>query len=502
MNVKAPYNIENYLESIELLNRQNRFDRILELIMEQKTLNAPHPPLLLFFSAEEAFYKRNYKTALQSYLQAKTISYYEFFCFRASAYVSESMRNPLKAIQFAKKALRIRPHDCATLALLAKAYTTIEQPDKAQIIQKKILSLTDNPPESFPSQPEQAHFPPVGEEKLEEFSQIISPKGADEAMGLFREPKLSGCRNQKENNAEPYMLGEKRERQIEEYHSLYQRRVHSHTNFLFAGYEKKILKHPPPLQNLLPFCRKSYLIHWQGCGIAINPGQNFLDHLHHSSLFLQDLHAVIITEPAADSLEELNNLCILSSKLSALHLHTPLTFYIHPSFYPHFKRRWPTYQQIYTLTDSWNIHDTIQCNTYRTCDHIHGIHIQCKNSSGQTSLAYLHDKPTDLHPCDILIMNSLHASAAYIQAIHPKITILYNLMQSSYEELRQIKLLQEQLAGTSKLLPCPAHLKMQLASYLFETGDGEPPLDICNLCAIATSPFTIELVSKQLLLNY
>ncbi len=556
MKVEAPYDIEAYLERTQELSCLDQNQSILTFIEEQKEQHNLTPNLLHLFTGEEAFYQHHYKSALQQYLQAKNTLHYEFFCFRASAYLSEEINNYLKAIQFAKKALCIRPEDHPTLTLLARTYASIDQRDKAQIIKQKLEALTEDDrreEKTATDQEEPHHFIPVGEQELEELSQIFSTK-EPEQTDLFSSETSTPKKHTYETDTSPEPNADWRtasvvlppgcdlfshspkpweseesltkrlyetidspqfpqvpvkdhsmtnQKQLEDYHQLYRRKTNNKTDFLFSSNKLSYSSLPYPMQNLLTQPRKSFFVHWQGQGIVINPGKNFLDNLHQHSLFLQDIQAIIVTEATPDSLEELNTLYTLSSKLSALHLTTPITFYVHPRLYEYLKLQWKEHQQVYSLVNSWNIHERIHCSTCHLGSEICGINLHCKGLIRDISIVYLTGTPTELKPCDILIMDASQASAEHILAMNPKITVLYNTKaESAHKKLHHIKKLRNHIVETNRIIPLTDNLNIQLENLHIQTEEGETASDVSALCAVATSSSTIELVQKDSIIQY
>jgi tetratricopeptide (TPR) repeat protein len=557
MEVLAPYDIERYLENTQKLSLQNNHQGILELINEQQKQHDLPSNILTFFSAEEAFYRNDYKAALQYYLKAKNTPHYEFFCFRASAYASELMNNYLKAIQFAKKSLRIRPDDYPTLAILAKTYTSIDQRDKAQIIKQKLEALKEvapNEPEPPTQSEETHHFIPVGEQELEELNQIFSNKGSDE-QSLFSRESLShptkhsyekdttpltkeeqqhesvvlppGCdlsshspkpweREETltkrlyvtDDETPPFFLNNKKtpsssNKLLADYHNLYTKRPTISTNRLYSYKNKKTTDLPPTIQQIVTPTNNSYMIHWKSHGVVINPGYDFLENLHLNGQFVQDIHTVIITESPPECLEEITKLYTLSTQLSAANLGHPITFYVHPTLYETLKHQWSAPQHLYKLTDSWKIHEQIHCTTHCNNDQLCGITVSCQDAHQPRTVTYLIAETTQPTPCDILVLDMERPSSELIDTIAPKITILCNTSDhSSHEQLRHIKNLQQQLKGYSNIIPLSLDLTVNLITCQLQTAGRENSIMMSELCAVATTPSTIELIHKDNILLY
>lgn len=85
---------------------------ILHIIEKHKGLVESNPhDWEEFFKGESTFYSGQYEKSLQHYLAAKEVPYYHFFCFRTSCFVARARGNQEQAINFAKKALKLKPND-------------------------------------------------------------------------------------------------------------------------------------------------------------------------------------------------------------------------------------------------------------------------------------------------------------------------------------------------------------------------------------------------------
>ncbi|MEM1282051.1 MAG: tetratricopeptide repeat protein [Chlamydiota bacterium] len=549
MKAEVSCNIETYLEKTQQLGSLNEDQRILEFI--EKSKNQPYLPrnFQSLFDAEEAFYKHHFKTALKNYLKAKNTPFYEFFCFRASAYASEEINNYLKAIQFAKKALRIRPNDYTTLVLLARTYTSIDQRDKAQEIYEKLKGLSPIEERTEKKEKEQEdshHFIPVGEQELEELSQIFAKKGPEQASlfaceasskhtyendtspvpgkdwekesvvlppgcDLFShspkpwESEESLTKRLYETNEAPKPpfikashLPFTNQKLIEDYYQLYRRRTNNQTNFLFSCNHSNQSLFSYPINGIVECPQKSFMIHWEGHGVAVNPGKNFLDSIHQYSLFIQDIQTILVTDPQPDSLEAIKKLYSLSAELSKHNLTSPITFHLHPTLYEQLKTQWPNHQQVYKLVKSWNIEEKMHCKTCFENKKISGVTITCKNKQQNLSITYLTQKPQTTDHCDLLIMDACNANAEEILAINPRISILYHTnSELAHERLHGIRKLQNHLTASIPIIPTTNYLNVQLRDLSIQTEEGQNSYDVSDLCAVATSQSTIALVPKQ-----
>ncbi|MCB1212707.1 MAG: hypothetical protein KDK40_00245, partial [Chlamydiia bacterium] len=78
-----------------------------------------------------------------------------------------------------------------------------------------------------------------------------------------------------------------------------------------------------------------YFIRWQGKGIAVNPGRQFLDSLHRSGLSVRDIDFVVVTRQNPEAFEDVKAIHQINYKLNAvksdrLHL---INYYLHQNAY-------------------------------------------------------------------------------------------------------------------------------------------------------------------------
>lgn len=90
-----------------------------------------------------------------------------------------------------------------------------------------------------------------------------------------------------------------------------------------------------------------YFIRWNGKGIVINPGRNFLDNFHKQGLHIWDINAIIVTCEHYDSYADIQEIYSLNSKLNKDSSETHVIHYylvqkayqlLAPHLKPHFKQ--------------------------------------------------------------------------------------------------------------------------------------------------------------------
>lgn len=141
--------LKSYLTLCRRLSKQANFPQPLLAYLEEQ-LEQPLLPYhwANFYKGEYAFYSEQYEQAVRHYLLAKDIPHFNFFCFRATAFLSKVLGRHQKAQEFAAKALAIYPNDETTLSLM----------------------------ESKRSEGEESAMPviPIGEEEWKELNAIFS----------------------------------------------------------------------------------------------------------------------------------------------------------------------------------------------------------------------------------------------------------------------------------------------------------------------------------------
>jgi tetratricopeptide (TPR) repeat protein len=138
--------IEQYLKKVRLLsiqlNDSEKARQDLEGLIEKGKLESEgNSSYENFFLGEINFYAKDYETALKHYLQAQAVHNFTFFCYRASAYLFEQMNNLEKALDFAKKALKIFPSDYLTLFLMENLLKRDLQAEDALEIRSRLNAL-------------------------------------------------------------------------------------------------------------------------------------------------------------------------------------------------------------------------------------------------------------------------------------------------------------------------------------------------------------------------
>ncbi|MFQ5729394.1 MAG: hypothetical protein ACE5GN_03440 [Waddliaceae bacterium] len=191
-------------------------------IAEQKAVFPTSPENTAFFDGEYAFYSKNYRHALVHYLKARTIPSFEFFCYRASAYVSFSRGEREKTSRFIDKALTIRPLDYPLLTLYHKVLMEKGENEKAKEIKGQMEKIKDEfsakvPEEEKPME-EICETPTMTMEATNEF--IATKLGVDLDMEDALEKRIRASHTLQSDLVQSYFEESKKERKIKN-HALY-----------------------------------------------------------------------------------------------------------------------------------------------------------------------------------------------------------------------------------------------------------------------------------------
>jgi len=287
----------HYLERVQRYAVSEELLDAIQYIQSLKNDHQTDPVLGAFLKAELAFYHKNYHEALKYYLEARHIPFFHFFCYRASAYLSLEALHHHKAIKFIKKALRIKSDDYPSLKLVYHLYMIDDKHEKVQIVKNKIAHIKNHheqksTPQSFS----------LGEQEFDEFNQIMAKSENDSEMLFsqeFEEFKSIFTIN----------LSSYKDTSILKKIGAYKSRAPLTADFalFFEGFNcahnVQANFAATSITKTQPEHNGGYFIYWKGCGIAINPGKYFLENLMYHQLFLQDIHAVIITHerPLSDA---------------------------------------------------------------------------------------------------------------------------------------------------------------------------------------------------------
>ncbi len=413
--------VEKYLEKIQKLkvlstNDPEKLEKLLDFVIEQKLSFGESPEINFLFKGEHAFHNGNYEQALINYMQARAIPSFEFFCYRATAYVSFLRGDNDKAISFILKALGFRPLDYDTLKLYHEILTQKGEREKAIEIKEKIekiecenidselyqrfpKSSTENIRNELTSEQELSfshedlttnkEYSKMEEEpklkskythtsiyQMEEKSPssegfthettshfIAAKLGVDLDAEKALEIRIQEFQREQTNRIQRYLEESKKNRKVRDF-SLH---ILNGWNSLGSNAREDTTQRSVSEILLAEQSRQTsggFFIRWNGMGIAINPGSNFLENFHKQGLFIEDINFVIVTQDSPEAHTDIHRIYDLNYQLNKIspELHV-INYYLNHKAYqdlshalkPNFKQERNTVHSLELFLDSPDI---------------------------------------------------------------------------------------------------------------------------------------------------
>lgn len=426
-----------------------KVEEVLQFINEQIKEVQGKKPDEDFFIAERAFYSKEYEKALKGYLLARAIPHFQFYCFRASAYISMRRGQNDKALNFAKKALSIYSEDPFTKTLIETLSSTYLQEAPQKIPAAKVAIGKKEMEELAhifqENQPQKELFSCEFESSYDTLSHpsdtpsdVIYATRTEAAMNMdFFSPskdrdttssetltkRLYALKNSSEEQdalreispaSSPNVLLEELKKMAEsekrqELHenqrfsmpSVQQEKINEealqykikgfkdsqtqllinyfeegkarpslpdHCLYVLHGWNTRHSRDMEPSVStrilLTDQARKSsggFFLRWNGKGIAINPGENFLKNFHEKGLHIKDIDFVIVTRDVPEMYSDVKEIYHLNTQLNKISSDFQLIhYYLNPKAYqqlspilkPNFKQERHTVLPLELFLDS------------------------------------------------------------------------------------------------------------------------------------------------------
>lgn len=420
--VLESHSIENYLKETQKLkvvstNDTEKLEMLLEFVLKQKDIYEDSSEVIHLFKGEHAFHSGNYEQALVNYMQAREVPNFEFFCYRATAYVSFIRGDNDKATSFIQKALGYRPLDYDTLKLYYEILTQSRDQEQAKEIKEKIVMIesenseieshhdkTPLPPQ-FNDAGETAKEPeinfhhslvneelssnvekttmeddmPSGDEAKHEWSSFETPSaneslpnettsqfiatklGVDLDTEKALETRIQEFQQSQTKQIQSYIEESKRKRSMRDYF------LHILNGWSSRGSRSEDGQSEHKLASdilLMEQSRKisgGFFIRWNGKGIVINPGSNFLENFHKQGLYIGDINFVIVTRDSPEANADIKRIYNLNYQLNKIspELHV-INYYLNHKAYqnlshtlkPNFKQERNTVHSLELFLDS------------------------------------------------------------------------------------------------------------------------------------------------------
>lgn len=380
-----PQVIEKYLPYVQQLSRRLDTDpgalqELFHTIEDHKDNAIGDEALQEFFKGEYAFYNGLYERSLNHYLKARSVKHFEFFCYRASAYVFKEKGDLKQALKFVKKALVIFPEDYVSQLLFRDLLAPIEPVKGLQDIEEKDFGSQDKFLEDFSDvissphsdlNPQESNMntdtnlfsyastaDPTVKAMLTErlypstvVEQYIAPFSQPEArlelpfdeFTLFDEKGPGYATDYVSNKFTSHQLDKQNDELDSAYRSFQSIRSSVISQYLDFWKKRSALpddclyvffgwhhihqnrsvstNDPASIINILLSDRLNkssggYFLRWNGKGIVINPGKSFLLQFHKKGLHVRDIDFIICTHEQPDSYSDISEIYELNACLN------------------------------------------------------------------------------------------------------------------------------------------------------------------------------------------
>ncbi|MFA6914800.1 MAG: hypothetical protein WC222_00240 [Parachlamydiales bacterium] len=389
--------MQNYLSEIhEILNGiekgyKQKNDLILSILRHQEHY-ANNPLLQKFFNAESEFYQGDYENSLKNYIQAKTIPFFQFFCYRASAFIAYQRNHFDQALRFVKKAQALIPQDKETQLLydILQEHTKEEETSQEPLSTHYQVDNTEHSLKQDSSEDETSQnfintlsslyqadnvtshilqdlelpmnsplsnsgIPPsnaaltrrfyaLGDDE-EKSSTSIKTHNQETAMSLadledtdlhthnkhthnIAHDRLNTAEQALEDRIQSFQ--KQKAQCLNQYVKRARQRKQNLDNYLYVfngwnsrpqGIQLNVNQEEPSfahflLSNNMRKPTTGLYIKWNGKGIVINPGKNFLDQFHRANLNITDIDIVVVTQSDPDAYTDVKEIYDLNYQLN------------------------------------------------------------------------------------------------------------------------------------------------------------------------------------------
>lgn len=347
--------IENYVKQAHRLAEKNlqnpqAKEELFSLIEGHRQEAEGNRPFEEFFKGEASFFNEQYDRALKHYIQATTVPDFQFYCYRASAFVSVARQDIEKGRSFLEKALAIHPGDTFLKNLRAKLEdipsetlqesTQSTPAESTSQLLSQIFEGKPAPKELFSEElPPPSFIPPTkstasqtkaqnqtlasyqSQTALEEppletaapYMNFLNPKSilndlespsTDPLKNTIRQFQLSQTAltdKYLESRRKPSLLS-LNDFQLEVLH----------------GWPTS-LENPDEIALLTKHSRASsggYYIRWNGKGIVLNPGKQFMEYFHQQGHHIRDIDFVIVSRHTSEAYDDIKEIYELNQELN------------------------------------------------------------------------------------------------------------------------------------------------------------------------------------------
>ncbi|MBA3237128.1 MAG: hypothetical protein H0T62_02105 [Parachlamydiaceae bacterium] len=353
---------EGYLKQVRELVLQNQNGsqpdnhELLSVIEEQKTNYAGDSSFESFFNGEHHFYNGCYEQALKCYLEAKDVPCFQFFCYRASSLISKERGQPEKALSYIQKAFKLDSDDPTVQQLFTSLRSAVEvngeeSNKNGQLASGEAYPLFENSGgNQFYDTNSYQEIPrknPVTTRKSENFT-ATSTDEFQENHALKK--RINLFQNTQLEQMQAYL------KQGEQHLELLDNSLYILNGWNLAAPAKPFL--------FTEESRKSsggHYLRWNGKGIAINPGANFLENFHAQGFCVRDIDFVLVTRNSKDAYADVRAISELCQQVNRVasdrqiihyYLHQRVCQELAPFLKPSFKQARNTIHKLEMFLDS------------------------------------------------------------------------------------------------------------------------------------------------------
>lgn len=376
-----PQVLEKYFPFIQQMSRRLDSDpgalqELLHTIERYKDDAGGEQAFQDFFKGEYAFYNGLYERSLNHYLNARGVDHFEFFCYRASAFIFKEKGDTKKALRFVKKALGIFPEDYVSQLLFRELLTPVDKvPESCHDhetcdVEPNDISFDDitgigscpssdlNPQESimntdtnlysyastadptvkamltqrlYPSLTPDPYLIPVSQDNMPSMPSFEEFKyhGGEEIAFDMSSTSIELDGQKDELDIAYSDFSRDRSSAISSYLKSWKNRISLPDDclYLFHGWSQEISGYQDAsktafeamqlfLSESLNKASGGFYLRWNNQGVVINPGRSFLQQFHMKGLHIRDIDFVICTHDQIDTYIDIREIYELNSCLN------------------------------------------------------------------------------------------------------------------------------------------------------------------------------------------
>ncbi len=330
--------IESYVKQVQKLaektaqNPQSR-EELFSLIEGHRQEANGNRPFEEFFKGEAAFFNGHYDRSLKHYIQATSVPNFQFFCYRASAFVSADRQDHEKTKSFLEKAFLIYPEDSSLRNLKQKMenISTQKTPEPNTQFLSQIFDEKPTSKELFSEElPSPSYIPPQRNTTTAPMRDMESPKAQTALLDsepdnccTFTNPKSilkdleSTSTDPLKNTIRKFQLSQKtltesylKSNTYSDMDDFQLEVLHGWNPSLSRGDEASLLTRHSRVSS------GGYYIRWNGKGIVLNPGKHFMRYFHENNHHIREIDYVIVSRHSSDAYEDIKEIYELNQELN------------------------------------------------------------------------------------------------------------------------------------------------------------------------------------------